>query len=327
MQQKKSFSILIIFLLIIGIILGIIFLFLRSRFVTKPEFKLAEDFFTDTINPDKKTTFYEARYNGPAISTPEELPILSISNQDVTASLYQKLNEYCQITENNDIYFYGHLCNYSQYENGKSPQVLLIDQQFTDNLINIQQADILAKEYLNTVWPNPYEVSLVDYAYFYGHGEAEPTTQNKANQTWMFYAPSFQNIPIVTHDIMDYIFSFIINSNNQVLKAELKTNQLNHTSESTYYPLISLNQAIKQINQGQAYLGYVYDDYEQDPPLSSFSKLQFDKAVLQYRIYKDNTKAIPAYVFTGVGIAANKQEVVLEVVTPAINFTIAPSNQ
>lgn len=322
MPVKKSYRLLIIFLLIIGIILAIIFLSLRAKFAPAPKFELAEDFFTNTTT-EEKTTFRDARYNGPSLSTPTELPILAISSQDVAAGLYQKLNQFCQIEENQDIYFYGHLCDYSQYENGKSPQVLWIDQQFTDATINIQQADVLVKQYLSNVWPNPYEISLVDYSYFHGHGELEPAAPNKANQAWMFYAPSFNDIPIVTHNILDYIFSFIVNSNNQVLKAELKTTQLNHQSEETLYPLISLNQAIRQINQGQAYVGYVYDEYEQDPPLSSFSKLQFDKVVLQYRIYKDNTRAIPAYVFTGMGVAADKQEVVLEVVTPAINFTIA----
>ena len=195
--------------------------------------------------------------SGPAITTPESLPILQISSHNLTNELYQNLDNFCQIESNYDVYFYGKYCNYNKYEAGKSPQVLLVDQIFTEQNIDLKKANDLVLQYFNSVWPRTYPITLVDFSYMHGEEESSPSTPNKANLLWMFYAPSFQNIPIITHNIVDYLFSFIVSSSDQVLKAELKTEQLNYHSENLLYPLISINQAIDQINKGKAYLGYV----------------------------------------------------------------------
>lgn len=291
-----------------------------------------------TINDDflrplhqEKSNFQESSIMSKDTSFPTSLPLLNITTSSIE-NFSNKLNEYCQIKTFEKNYAVGNICHYTTFNNNFNVQLHTADSNKSTNIANLMDViktnDILFNQIYNT---ELIKIDQKSITYLSGEDEElQPTTSDNATVIDAFYDYQYNGVPIRIKNQLGGTFYLITDSNNRVLKAELVNQKIDFQPQETLHHLISATTALQNIEQGNGFL-LNYDDLEyiigSSPELniSLFKKTVFNEISLEYR-YITNL-AIPCYHFSGTGFDAHNNKVDLEVVTPAINFTITPSAQ
>ena len=137
-------------------------------------------------------------------------------------------------------------------------------------------------------------------------------------------------LPILERSAVISRISLTLNNNLQVATASLTSNLLNVVPQEKRFSLLNMEEAISNINKGRVFISYVENANSltvKTIDISKLTNINLTTVKIEYRLNESQNLAIPCYHFSGTGFDAHNNKVDLEVVTPAINFIIAPSNQ
>lgn len=320
----------IIFLLSITVVAIVIVIWQSRNSPSSSPIIIGDDYLSPIENTS--TTFNKVQFKGKTSFTVNRLPLAQISINDNRSELSSSLANYCQINQGElNKYFRGVVCDYTSYEDGARPQVIF--NNLSNNLpvgININDAQMSINHFIQTVYQNNSPSLMLNGISYFTLAEDSTVELEyainsfKATHAWLFYSFAHHDIPLVPHNDNDSYFSFIIDTANQLNKVELRSNLYQIQDSAEQYPLISINEAIANIEQGKGYLAsyYAAGDINSDF-LSQFNQVVFNEVKLEYRMNITETMAIPSYHFIGTGFNKLDKPMGIEVVTPAINFTTA----
>jgi len=321
---------LILILVLILLIISINYYTFKKKGIKEP-IELPPELITSDQYPSNN--FSKINYVGstPIFST-TKLPLLKVSVKE-NETLYSSLKKYCQIYNQEDIYYDGEICDFTAYLNNQRPQVLTRSQTYSSNKISNSQLLELGYQYLK----NFYSTTNADFFhtkinYFSGEQEFVPSSINDANLARIDYNYGYQQIPIFHKNDDSSHTDLLINNNNQVVMANLNIKQIDIFPEKDNYQLLDITNALKNIEQQKAYLlsfsemqDYLSENYSpvEDFNLNLFTSVNLNSVKLEYR-YGDDNFAVPVYRFSGTAIDLNQNELFIEIITPAINFTVSP---
>ncbi len=322
--MKKSTLALIISLFLLIILLLVLRLFNHNR---SAPINLSNTYFSPI--QDQETTFSQPIFSGITPALPTTLPLLDLTPLP-SADPTTRLDQYCQTIDNQSIPQIIYSCSWYDYDN--NPQIDLFvnsDPSLTFLPITFSAAQLSANNLLDTIFPyQNWQLTNTRYLDVSEQSGSVPSSQ--ANQIALTYNLTYQNIPIYHRQLNSpgqVIYSTIP---YPVSQANLINFPYSYTPQAESHNLISPDQALLNITNGQA----VLLDYwlEQDTPLTSnnppnlaaLTQLVFTQVSLEYRLDNDlaPTHAIPTYHFIGTGVDAADNLFHLSVLTPALNFTI-----
>jgi len=326
-MQKKS----MILTVLITAIVSIMILVIGRRFIWKePEATLNKEYFTPFAQ--EETHFSNVVFLG-SIPTdlPDTLPLL-YTRVSQNADISLKLDNYCETiqAENYDdtIVNYGVDCNYSWYKNENHIQ-------YSSSMMNVNEikrpnyatSSQIANDFLQMFY-NDIELYNDGIGYLYCTDTFcdELEDINQANTIFLPYAFQHQGVSILTHEAIPNGAYVYVDSANRIVKAELDLINIDYTADETQYPLLSIDEAIENINNDNAVL-YTYDDYsgelKNSGSISVLHDVQLTDIGLNYLMNEAQDLATPTYYFMGTAKDTYGDTIDVEIITPAIRFTLA----
>lgn len=263
---------------------------------------------------------------------PEKLPLLTIEVSTIP-DLATKLDDYCQINLQEDPLFTSvfssdicHYYFYNQNQNIELTSSISLDYAY---LPTISKEDAIAniQEFLNLFVPDKNALTLTNVSYWTGGPELSDANADNATTIQLNYNYTYQGIPILPKAISSYNSTFLTNASNLIQKAEISTQNLSYAVQGNDRQLLSLDQALQKIAEGQAYILLVSNfranqaailDEQMD--LKSLNQIKFDQVNLEYRFDKQNLVAVPTYHFYGQALDKNANQMNVEIITPAIEI-------
>lgn len=270
-----------------------------------------------------QTTYQLPNFTGIWPNFPQELPLLKLTLIDNTL-IKEKLNDYCQTESVSGTFYYGKICTYYYYNNNQNLEIINNIPSDSDNLslLTFAEANQKAQNFLHAFITDTQLLTQTNATYLAGGDEVFAVSPEKATFIQLNYNYTYQNLPILEKNSNNDSFSLILSQATPLQKAEVSTQNLTFTSQNQLFKLISLNQALKNISQGKAYLSNLEDfSMSQDSAglnISSLKNIQFNQVTLEYRYESDQQFALPYYRFFGTGIDSNKNSFNLQIFTPAI---------
>ncbi|MDO5561603.1 MAG: hypothetical protein Q4G02_02400 [bacterium] len=259
---------------------------------------------------------------------PEKLPLLAIEVATIP-DLTTKLNDYCQINSQYDYIFIGDVCSYYFYNKNQNVEVtsnIDVDYEYLP-IMTKEEADANIQDFLNTFVPDKSALSLANVIYWTGGPELLPANTDDATMIQLEYNYLYNEIPILSKAIGSYSSTFLTNSYNLLQKAEIPTQVLSYTVQGNERQLFSLNQALQNIAEGQAYILLVGNfranqaaALDEQMDLKSLTQIKFDQVALEYRFDEVNLVAVPTYHFSGQALDKNANQMNVEIITPAIKL-------
>lgn len=332
-MKKNIFFVLIALAFILAVV--ILLLLTKNNSNKVPSANINRDFFTTpSWLSTTKSTLTGAQFSGTTSTEINSLPILNTTFTPID-NFYPILDNYCQITSVNSTYHLGQICNYYTYDESY-PIISATTQNNQEQSADIAQIKQTGINFINTVYTaQPHSLILQDYSFIYNSDSDYETDSSNLKQkdivaTKLFFTPNFENIPILERSAVISRISLTLNNNLQVATASLTSNLLNVVPQEKRFSLLNMEEAISNINKGRVFISYVENANSltvKTIDISKLTNINLTTVKIEYRLNESQNLAIPCYHFSGTGFDAHNNKVDLEVVTPAINFTIAPSTQ
>jgi hypothetical protein len=310
-MPKKNLSII---LTVAIVLMAIIFIYVKTR----PKVIIENDFFTTSAS-QTGTSFNRVTYTGDNIKAPSRLPALTISSTSATP-VYKNIFDYCQIQENevkNDglIYFYGNLCDY--YIHNDIISLTTLSDTVSEKTISFTEADNIAQTFIRNIYNSDAFALAVNLT---------PAIQTDTSID-LAYSVHYHDIPIYDHEYPLSAITLQIDGDNTIAGA-LPASIMSAQPQEQEFPTLSINQALSNIKNNKAYLAS-YNDYNYGNLNSSFvenlstlTNISLSTAVLEYRLNDAGDLAIPSYHFSGTANDTRGNKMDVDIITPAINFTI-----
>ncbi len=319
-MKKSQLIIIVILVVLIGVVITLRFASQNRQQAVS----VTADFFVPPLG--QTTAFSRVSFSGTTPDLPTALPLLTVSFSP-NQSLLPFLDQYCQINSSDQAFYFGDRCDYYLFDDNQYLEVSTKAVATTELTVNLPKTLSQAELFLQQLFPGLGQVTLnQDQTRFLtGQFELAPTTLDKATVANLVFNYTYQQIPIMAASAIFPDFSFFYNSDLQLLKMTLITNYLHYSPELATHSLLSIDQALTQIDNNQAYLLNIGDsNFEQSSPLdiAAMSNISLDKVSLQYRFDQSTLIAIPSYLFSGTGTDGNGNQLDVEIITPAVNFTI-----
>jgi hypothetical protein len=327
LNYMKKNTLLLIAALVFLIMVMIFAIF--SNLSRRPDFQVEPVIISPTfIEPVREvnTIFAQPVFNGERQSLPEALPLLLVQTRNLP-NLNDALSQYCQFAyAEEEIYFYGEVCDYTLFDQGQTPQVIFYGIEESDVLITFEQADETVRNFMNNVYQaQTPQLIAEDTVMLSGYDEFHLTDNpSEANAMQLYYSYEHQNIPVVGHHYFDDIFSFTVYGAGKLFHAEIKNRVLFFQPQETLYQLLSIDRALTNIANNNAYLEQIWmeDLGMVTPNLEALKNINLNQVSLDYRINTDKTLAIPSYRFTGTATDRDNTNLDITIITPAINFVV-----
>ncbi len=325
MMNKKWWWILLIFVAV-GLLIAAIL-----RVLTPPEVPVPLTSFSTTNYDQTQTVFSRVTFSGEKKAFPTSLPIhTATSNQtttDVVAFLAQqynlvnqnKVNETWR-NQNGDNLRISKYTGQIQFTLGQeiaSGSALPVDELQ-------QQALALLKQTLPI--KNPDQLVVDQNQVVFIENEDELYEQVPYQEASAMLVPTdyvLSGFPVRFEKITDPTFMTTISKSGQLIKIVFYPQFYSFQAVGDK-DIISLDQALVNINNNQAsVIGLTYTDGEkiQALNLANIANLNLTTVDLEYRIDTQTTAVYPFYRFSGVGTDANKNQLNIEIITPAVATT------
>lgn len=326
--MKKN-QIILVFVLVLLIIIINYFIFFNKG--SKNPIQIPTDF----LESETSSNFNNINYSGNNPYFPvDKLPLLKI--EQIKIPILEHLNNYCQTYNNQENFSYGNICDYNTHFSKSPIEVYFHDYSFSSNIINIKSAINTGFKFIEFFYELTNSPIINTSVLFYEEKEDNyeylESNSKSANLATTSYNYSYQQIPIFSKNAQFDHIKLLINSDNKIIKAFLYQNLINIAPINNDYQLLEINTALKNIEQQKAYLlsfsetqDYLNENYSPitDFNLNLFTSVNLNSVKLEYR-YADDNLAIPVYRFSGTAIDLNQNELSVEIITPAINFTVSP---
>lgn len=320
------------FVLVSVLIIAVVAMFavtMRDIFKVGPKAPIEQEYFVPF--EEQTSRFSGAVYTG---LIPTDLPnTLSLLNTQVnnTVSMTDRLNKYCLIfeteTHNNITINHGENCDYSLYSDGHI-QLESIFYTDTSGKLSFATSTHAADEFLRQFYGNNMQLAEEEIEYLYCTETYCDEVDNisDANTVFLPYYFVHQDTSILTREqIPDQAVVYVDNM-GRIIKAELDMVDINYQADETSYPRLSISEAVENINNNKAVL-YTYDDIYADgskseASIASLSNINLTSVSLNYLMNQENTLAVPTYYFLGTAMDTYGDTIDVEILTPAINFTV-----
>ena len=336
MSDKSKKIVIVILTILIAIVLALIF---YRKHQSEQRVSLNQEYFTPI--DDQNATFMGATYTGDLITDwPKSLPLINI--RTVTYDdLAAKVNAYCQIYDADEYgEYYGNLCDYSLYADGHIQMIEFNTDQAdvsgeNSSALSLERATRAADAFLANFYGDNSHLTMSSFTELVCEGASCYWLEDEslpANAVELTYSRQYQNVPISTRRAGGDYISVLVGANDRIIKVELETNTIDYQVEPESYPLLSISEAVENINNNQAVL-YDYDDadfYEDNPSqtvsIDSLYNLNLKSVFLDYQMNDQQTQAVPTYDFFGTAQDINGNVMNVVIYTPAIQFEVASDN-
>ena len=330
MKMRRALIIIIIFSFIIGIIL-----IFSSQ---KNNARLDPTYFEPVF--EEFSQFDTPAYDGAPIVMPSKLPILTnFEITDQSRNIGPHIDDYCGTIEyekqsawyGDTVYGYGTTCDWDHADG-----IIQIYQVGSTTLDDVQvfddiDADYIAESFLERIGLNNLQKSdeSSHYMICLDDSDEEDCTQapqmRMATTATLTYNYQYLGIPILFHEKVWTPAYFTLNAGFGISYALLDLHTFTYTPQDIQYSTISIEQALKNIGRGNAYL-LNYDDTDYNnpdfPDIASLSYIRLHQVSLEYRLDSAEQIAVPSYHFIGTANDHNDQPIDVEIITPVISFNV-----
>ncbi len=289
-----------------------------------------DDEYLQTIQ-QQDTSFGRINYTGILPENmPVDLPILSvdISNDE---SLSDKVIDYCRIFEYNTndpefIMAYGENCDVTEetYDGVTHIQVMPVVYNISTSF-GLSISTATAQDFINQFYDNLQAVNSKTSLLLCDEYDCDlpDDTGYDVNGAYITFSPQYKSIPVIKRSEIT-LDKYVLVKNNQVMKAELNSSILAIQEREEKFPLLTIDKAVENISSGNGVLLKFFELNGNDTEhwdISKLDNINFSDVTIEYRTNDEQSEAIPMYHFTGVGIDAYGNQIDIDVLTPAIQFT------
>lgn len=325
MEKRKK---IIIFSIICGLILCWAFIFSLKKEPSYEKELIKNPVMDEVVKSANIAEFELPIFTGPEPKNiPTALPVLKLNIRNDYQIITNKARSYCGFIEKKGQFFIGNKCSYYLYHSNKKLEISTHSSGLDINKkIVLANAESAAKTFLSFLGPNVIKsIFLQSTEYLLGHLEYLDSSPDQANLILLEYGFSYHGVPIFSYEDASPNYVLLINSYNQVQRANLSTQTAEVVSEEGSKKILSINEALKNIANKQGVLLNVYETAEIDNKaktldISALKNIKFDTFLLEYRYKAESGEALayPSYRFSGLALDKKGNEVKIEVITSAI---------
>lgn len=152
-----------------------------------------------------------------------------------------------------------------------------------------------------------------------GEGEFSPATETTATHLSVPFGPSFFQIPVVPEYDRALPMLIYLNARGETTKVVARPFSTKFEA-STQQHALSVQEALQQIERGNASIIDSYSETTTTPKLNRVVRGDFTDATLEYRIDSTTNIMIPYYHFVGTLINNDNDIFTADVITPAVRL-------
>ncbi len=333
--MKKNNTVRIITIILTIIVTFVIILQIYNLFVG-PSLEISATFFAKPDYVPVIQLSSKPKFTGTIDDFPKKQGLLSITEKN-NSSWLSSLDAYCAGSGNCSKYVFDDIVQLLM----KNPDYTVreIDQATAqiaaDNLVNqiyigedvqpkLSSSSLMNEElngYIDTDIDEVIETfEDVQYADLYDEIEEE-IDESVNTEMVAYYNLSYQDFPIFHRIYGSDQIMVTVGSDYQptVLEAPLNLYSINQIKS---YKTINIDKALSNIYGGNAYyISYISDE---DDSKVTLVNVILESVQLEYRLDDEQAQAIPCYRFSGTATNDHDERVDIEIITPAINFTVTP---
>ena len=324
-MNKNFIKTFLIITLLLGSVITVIHLIVRNN---QPALTTDSTF---TSNPNQ---FQNISYNGESVNFPNSLP-LALAEPDfdsetiIKANLINNLN-LSLLEKTDNVYINDDISinltytpqenYYSIFKQNEAPQEEDQGSWNTDQIINQATSQLKAIVGDINITTNS---NLISYYKSFPGTELIPAAIQDANAVSVSFFYQLNNLPIYYQKTFGATFEIYLNNQYQLYQAYYYPQFIKLTPQEEF-PLITINQAVKQINNGSVSL--IDSNISILDPNTKFTSGSMSNVTLEYRI--DNTSNIvyPFYHFSGTLTEEGGRKISADLITPAIKTEVEALN-
>ncbi len=279
-----------------------------------------------------QSAFEKVSFVGVAPQIPNQLPTAiatpaNINSSEVIQNLAQTYNlvETTSQTENsweweNDVYKLIFIESQNQVSLGSNVPLKTRDTT-TSALPTTDSSVMAAKEIISQAGLSNYLEdfsSQVEFLMSEGGGEGVTTDAQSANFIRVIFSQSIAGYPLVFESGSKSVATVLLDTNYDLIGFEINLGVVNLQRQNNFQT-ITINQALSQINRGQAsivhslYLGFGTNS------LQKIARATLNEVNVEYWLDPNINSAVPYYRFSGLLINDSGQEFEGSIITPAIH--------
>ncbi len=310
---------------VIALVLGVAIRIALRYFV--PQTSTSQNF------DQSKTRFSRISFAGIPPEVPPSLPALSVTisplpldqfSDAILASGKFTQNPYTDFIYHSEegtlqILREEHIISYTRTSAGE------VDEDFRSNGIQRDTAVAAATAFFEDVFLLPIDqLAVSNVHYFLSDEDPEPIEPDQARMAIITFDHTFDGIPVVTNFVGNESARAVVSDDYEVLS--IKFNPLEITStQRVNYPTYTVEQAMKQINNNNAFVANAVNLDFGRVDLSEVSQATLNGAQLEYFANTFGAQELePYYRFWGTATNKRGQNFEIEILTPAINKEAQP---
>lgn len=298
----------------IGLLIATVFRLLTPHSPTIPASEVI------TTNTDgSRTVFSNVSYTGSELNVPPQLDIGAYEANEIP--LVSRLTQDYQLQSASTTFKVWRGPEYTLTYSSQIDQYTLSLNQLTETdetkTINPEFAQALATDFVQKYLPEAGVELITDQIVFSIDEDDTAVDPTKAHMAFFPFSYALSGYPVVMGASNLLPVGITVDQNNQLTKVVF-TPALLRISPVGKKSTLSLSQAVKNINNGQASITSAFQTEFKEIKLASITEGTLSSATLQYRLDPEHKLVYPFYIFKGT--VKNDQNVELEVQisTPAV---------
>jgi len=310
---------------VIGVVITLIISAILN--ILTPEEQVASTPLINTNYDQTRSQFSNLTYTGPAIEVPNNFSVTQVRITDYKQEIKPKLIDQLGLKEIKDYDIWTNE-DWGLTIDEDTNRLSVSSQAFTPSLskkITYSEATVVAQEFLQRYLPQ-YQVTPIpgQAEYFEGQfGDPAKTTTHQAKIIKIAFGYTIDNYPIFYKNNIDNFVEIYVDSNKNIRKASFSTNDVSLEKTDTK-PSLSPQLALELANQTNK-AAIINTGYE-SPVVLDFSNIisgEFNSVLIEYRVDPEQNLAYPFYHFSGTLVDDQNQPFSGEIITPAIETTLA----
>ncbi len=212
-----------------------------------------------------------------------------------------------------------HIISYTKTSAGE------VDEDFRSNGIQQDTAVAAATAFFEDVFLLPIDQLVVSNVhYFLSDEDPEPIGPDLARMAIITFDHTFDGIPVVTNFVGNESARAVVSDEYEVLSIKFNPLEIT-TTQRVNYPTYSVEQAMKRINDNNAFVANAVNLDFGRVDLSEVSQATLKGAQLEYFANSfGEQELVPYYRFWGTATNKRGQNFDIEILTPAINKDAQP---
>ncbi len=321
-NKKKEFAWLLYLGIFVFVSLVIAILF---WIITPRETVIQKTDFITTNKDQQKTNFSGIAFVGTPIETPQKLPILAIKTEhDAADTIKNSLIDQYKLIKHPNLSGLWLSDLYSLSYNSLDKAYIFFDKTYRPEdanlyLNSVNKAISVSTDFVKRLFPElTIEVDKNNLVYLEGLVEMHPGEKNHANSVMIPFNYMYQGVPLFVDKNRGNLLELIVNARDEIKKITFKEDIISFIPTEKTISIISLTEAIENINQSEALLLNSYSEDGLPYSISDIAYGDLETVKLEYRADLDTNIAYPFYHFYGNLVNNNNKQFKAEIITPAV---------